>query len=88
MSFFPSLKCLSLFPSTHFLSVEFKSKSIKIFWITGFLSIVFSGLMGISASFAQENKYIVETIILPDGKIIEATVYPSPPQPPHGIERT
>jgi hypothetical protein len=34
------------------------------------------------------NDYVVDRIFLPDGNVIEATITPSPPIPPHGMEYT
>jgi hypothetical protein len=35
----------------------------------------------------QTDKYLIETIVLPNGKIIEGRILPSPPTPPTGFER-
>ena len=35
----------------------------------------------------SQRKYVIQTIELPDGRIIEATITPSPPTPPPGFER-
>ncbi len=50
--------------------------------------LVLAGILGMLDVNAQGNKYVVETINLPDGRVIEATIYPSPPHPPLGIDRT
>jgi len=39
-------------------------------------------------TFSQINKYIVQRINLPDGRVVVAMIAPSPPTPPAGFKRT
>ena len=55
--------------------------------------VLFFSLFFIFQVFAQNidngqtDKYLVETIFLPDGRIIEGRILPGPPTPPEGFER-
>ncbi len=39
------------------------------------------------ATNTQNDKYVVQRIILPDGRVLEARITPSPPHPPPGFDR-
>jgi len=41
----------------------------------------------IDTTISQKDKYLIQRIVLPDGRIIEARHTPSPPTPPPGYSR-
>jgi hypothetical protein len=63
-----------------------KHLSILVFF---FVSVIFiSQVFAQNTKNVQKDKYVVEKIILSNGKVIEARILPGPPTPPKGFDRT
>lgn len=58
------------------MSTEIKKKKtiLKIVAL-GFAFVILAGFIGAFNVHAQVNKYVVKTITLPDGRVIEGTIY-------------
>jgi len=64
-----------------------KVKPSNLSKVHGFAFLLLYVLLQSSLVHAHGNRYLIETITAPDGRVIEAMIFPSPPKPPEGLER-